>query len=136
MSAIRVERRGGSSTDQQCVYHVLINGERRGALKSGESEMFEVPPGIHTVKLGLATYNSPAVKVVVGMGTTSLVCRTNQERRYPLFGPLVPSTQMVVHEEADQVVVPMIRPAARRADAPRMAPSWNSGGEPDRLAAD
>ncbi len=126
MSAIEVERIGSGSSDSRYTYEVLIDGQRRGCVKCGETRIFDVPPGIHTVKLGLDLYNSAPVKVVVGQGKTSLVCRTRQKRRFPFFGNSEPSTRILVREEAEQVVVPWQQVAGTEAN-------WDY---PEKLAAD
>ena len=87
MSAIEVERIGVGPSDRDQVYEVVIDGQVRGCVKCGETRIFEVPPGIHTVKLALDLYSSPPVKVVVGMGKTSLMCQTRQQRSFPFFRP-------------------------------------------------
>src|SRR5271170_1039145 len=103
MSAIEVERIGVGPTDKSEVYEVIIDGQVHGCVKCGETRIFEVPPGIHTVKLELDLYSSPPVKVVVGMGKTSLVCQTRQPRRLPFFGSRGPSTQILVREEVEAI---------------------------------
>jgi hypothetical protein len=126
MSAIEIERVGSGSSESRYVYEVLIDGQVRGCVKCGETRIFDVPPGIHTVKLGLDLYNSAPVKVVVGQGKTSLVCRTRQKRRFPFFAAGEPSTRIYVREEAEQVVIPW-----QQVARPEVA--WD---HPEKLAAD
>jgi hypothetical protein len=116
MSAIEIERIGVGPSDKRQVYEVIIDGQVRGCVQCGETRIFEVPPGIHTVKLELDLYCSPPVKVVVGMGKTSLVCQTRQQRRFPFFAARTPSTQILVREEVEAIVAP---PPARM---PRISP--------------
>jgi hypothetical protein len=147
MSAIEVERIGVGPSDKGQVYEVVIDGQVRGCVKCGETRIFEVPPGIHTVKLELDMYRSPPVKVVVGMGKTSLVCQTRQQRRFPFFGPRMPSTQILVREEVEVLVAapPARMPSVSPLDAPwlSVAPlpedvdcDNDAFAEAERLAAD
>jgi hypothetical protein len=147
MSAIEVERIGVGLGDKGQIYEVVIDGQVRGCVKCGETRIFEVPPGIHTVKLELDLYSSPPVKVVVGMGKTSLVCQTRQPRRFPFFAARVPSTQILVREEVEAIfsAPPARMPRVSPLDAPwlneaplSMDTDWDNGAlvEAERLAAD
>lgn len=148
MSAIEVERIGVGPSDRDQVYEVVIDGQVRGCVKCGETRIFEVPPGIHTVKLALDLYSSPPVKVVVGMGKTSLMCQTRQQRSFPFFRPRTPSTQILVREEVEALAAPpppARMPRVSPLDAPWLTDrhlavdaDWELGGpiEPERLAAD
>jgi hypothetical protein len=120
MSAIEVERIAVGPSDKSQIYEVIIDGQVRGCVKCGETRIFEVPPGIHTVKLELDLYSSPPVKVVVGMGKTSLVCQTRQQRRFPFFAARTPSTKILVREEVEAIVVPP--PVRMRRVSPLDAP--------------
>jgi len=152
MSAIEVERIGVGPSDREQVYEVVIDGQVRGCVKCGETRIFEVPPGIHTVKLSLDLYSSPPVKVVVGMGKTSLMCQTRQQRSFPFFRPRLPSTQILVREEVEALAAPPPprMPRVSPLDAPWLAENhlteerfavdadWDLGApiEAERLAAD
>jgi hypothetical protein len=132
MSAIEVERIGVGPSDKGQVYEVVIDGQVRGCVKCGETRIFEVPPGIHTVKLALDLYSSPPVKVVVGMGKTSLICQTRKQRRFPFFAPRAPSTQILVREEVEALAAPL--PARMPRVSPLDAPWLNEALLPEIFA--
>jgi hypothetical protein len=139
MSAIEVERIGGGSSDKKHAYEVVIDGQLRGCVKCGETRIFEVPPGIHTVKLGLDVNGSPPVKVVVGMGKTSLICKTRTARRFPFFAPSVPSTRILVREDVDMMSENL--QMASRVSVPdlpwqREAMQYGQAMAQDRMASD
>jgi hypothetical protein len=83
-------------------YEVMIDGQKRGSVKSGETRIFPVVPGIHTVRVVTARTSPPAVKVVVS-GTTSLMCQTRPKLRFGLFPTGEPETQIVVREREEIV---------------------------------
>jgi hypothetical protein len=99
MAAIEIEAIVAGLSDRFQSHEVLIDGQRCGTVKGGETRVFEVPPGIHTIRLKLQSHSSPAVKVVVGFGTTSVVCQTIGRRRFGLFSSPEPTTQIQVREE-------------------------------------
>jgi hypothetical protein len=110
MAAIEVEAIVAGLSERFQSHEVLIDGQRRGTMKGGETRLFEVPPGIHTIRLKVEQHSSPAVKVVVGFGKTSVVCQTTARRRFGLFSSPLPNTQILVREEyaatpiADRIV--------------------------------
>ncbi len=148
MSAIEIERIALGPNVAGQAYEVVIDGEVRGRIKCGETQLFEVMSGVHTVRLGPEQHSAP-MKVVVGMGKTSLICHTRQHRRFPFFPPGKPNTQILVREEVAAIIAP---PPARLPrisplDAPWLeeislqaatAPDWahETFAEPERLAAD
>jgi hypothetical protein len=99
MAAIEVEAIVAGLSDRFQSHEVLIDGQRCGTVKGGETRLFEVPPGIHTIRVKLESHSSPAVKVVVGFGKTSVVCQTVGRRRFGLFSSPEPTTQIQVREE-------------------------------------
>ena len=101
MAAIEIEAIVAGLSDRFQSHEVLIDGQRCGTVKGGETCLFEVPPGIHTIRLKLKSHSSPAVKVVVGFGKTSVVCQTIGRRRFGLFSAPEPTTHIQVREEPD-----------------------------------
>ena len=120
MAAIQVEAIVAGLSERFQSHEVLIDRQRRGTVKGGESRSFEVPPGIHTVRLAIDRHSSPSVKVVVGFGRTSVLCQTTGRRRFGLFAPAL-DTQIQVREEPE--IVP---PAAGRI-------VWRGGEENARV---
>ena len=101
MAAIEVEAIVAGLSKRFQSHEVLIDGQRRGTMKGGETRLFEVAPGIHTIRLKLENHSSPSVKVVVGFGKTSVLCQTKAVRRFGLFSSPLPSTQIIVREDYD-----------------------------------
>jgi hypothetical protein len=89
----------GVSVQVQC-YGVVIDGQMRGSVKSGETLAFPVVPGIHTVRLETGR-NSPAPVKVVVSGTTSLLCQTTARRLFGIFAAGEPETRIAVREREE-----------------------------------
>jgi hypothetical protein len=99
MAEIEVASVAVGVSGQVQTYDVMIDGQTRGRIQSGERVTFPVAPGVHTVRLATARNSPPPVKVVV-FGTTSLLCQTTTKT---LFGLRTgePRTQIVVREHSD-----------------------------------
>jgi len=99
MSAIEVERDAGSAAARAAACRVVIDSLERGHVGHGERLCFDVPPGVHTVRIAVDGEDCPPVKVFVGLGTTVLRCLTKPRLG---LGPLTLSaarTRIVVQEE-------------------------------------
>ena len=103
MAAIEIAAIVAGLSEKFQSHEVLIDGQRCGTMNGGETRLFEVQPGIHTIRLKLRSHSSPAVKVVVGFGTTSVVCETVGRRWFGLFSAPEPTTHIQVREEAATV---------------------------------
>lgn len=56
-------------------YTVVIDGHKVGRLRLGQSELFSVDPGRHSVQVKIDRFASPAVEVEVHEGSTlEMVC--------------------------------------------------------------
>jgi hypothetical protein len=62
--------RGGGGQDRLRRYDVLVDGDRVGKLRRGESAVFAVRPGRHRFQLKIDRSGSPEVEVDVLSGTT------------------------------------------------------------------
>ncbi len=100
MAAIEVEAIVAGLAESSQPHEVLIDGQRCGIVQGGETRSFEVPPGIHSIRLELDSHSSPSVKVVVGFGKTSVVCQT-APRRFLGFATATLDTQILVREERE-----------------------------------
>jgi hypothetical protein len=101
VAAIEIAAIVAGLSDRFQSHEVLIDGQRCGTVNGGETRLFEVQPGIHTIRLKLQSHSSPAVKVVVGLGKTSVVCETVGRRRFGLFSSPEPTTHIQVREEPE-----------------------------------
>jgi hypothetical protein len=81
-------------------YRVVIDGQARGCVQSGETRRFAVVPGIHTVRLETARNAPVSVKIVVS-GTTTLQCHTKARRLFGLLSAGDSETRIVVRERDD-----------------------------------
>jgi hypothetical protein len=100
MSGIQVEATIEGLAERYQLHEVVIDGQRCGTLKGGETRVFDVRPGVHTLKLAMDSYTSPPVKVVVGYGKTRVLCQTTVRRWFGVFASL-PDTQIIVREEPE-----------------------------------
>jgi hypothetical protein len=107
MSAIEVEAIVAGVSDPKQAHEVLIDGQRLGTVHGGETRLFAVSPGIHTVRLMMNGYSPPPVKVVVGFGKTSLVCQTTARKLFGVFPVAAPTTQILVREDYDPAPEPV-----------------------------
>jgi len=101
MSAIEVERDAGSPAVSNQLCRVVIDSLERGYVSHGERQAFDVPPGVHTVKISVDGAECPPVKVFVGLGVTSLLCSTQPPRRLGLFTLSAAKTKIAVREERE-----------------------------------
>jgi len=62
---IEIQRKAVPWRDRVRAYRVLIDGEAVGKIGDGDTAEFEVSPGRHTVRLGIAWTGSPEVVVDV-----------------------------------------------------------------------
>jgi hypothetical protein len=104
MAEIEVAAVAVGVSGQMQPFEVVIDGETRGHVATGETRLFSVVPGIHTVRLATGRNSPPPVKVVV-FGTTSLLCQTKNRLRFGLFPVGEPETQIVVRERDEMPVI-------------------------------
>jgi hypothetical protein len=77
---IELHRASGSYRDRLRSYRILIDGERAGSVKEGQTASVEVPPGRHEVELRIAWCRSPAIAIdVADRATVSLRCCPNRQ---------------------------------------------------------
>ncbi len=98
MGQIVVERTEGSLADRFRKYKVVIDGQMRGHIASGETRAYDVDMGIHTVKFRVDPYSSPAIKVAV-LGSTRLLCNSGVAHAFGLMAFLTPASWIQVREE-------------------------------------
>jgi hypothetical protein len=100
MAEIEVASAAVGVSGQVQIYDVMIDGQSRGRVQSGERITFPVTPGVHTVRLATARNSPPPVKVVV-FGTTSLLCQTKTKMLFGIVPTGEPHTHIVVREHAE-----------------------------------
>jgi len=77
-AAIHVDRQAGGYTDRARAYKVLVDGEKRGAVKQGEGVEIEVDPGPHRVQMKVDWAGSPTLEVNLAEGERAeFVCAPN-----------------------------------------------------------
>ncbi len=115
MAQIIVERTAGSLADRYRKYKVVIDGKVRGHISSGQTSVFDVDMGIHTVKFRVDPYSSPPVKVAV-LGATRLLCSSGIAHAFGLMAFLSPSSWIQVREEDDVAAPAPLEVYAGRAE--------------------
>jgi hypothetical protein len=88
------------------VYKVIIDGKAIGGLSNGESKLFDVLPGTHRVRMGVAWTGSKEVEITLQDGETRAVsCRPS--RSAPMFIRIFRRDGSVdLYEENADVVLP------------------------------
>jgi hypothetical protein len=82
--AIKITRRHRAWADGLREYDVLIDDERVGTVRDGESSAYPVRAGLHKVQLRVGGSRSEAAKVDVAAGdTVVLECRARNPLAYP-----------------------------------------------------
>ena len=91
-SVIRVWRARNPWVNLLARYFVIIDGQKVGAIRRGETCDFSVSPGQHTVKLVISRiYSSNTVPVVTQSGeTATMTCRPSRLAAVPLLGLFLP----------------------------------------------
>lgn len=95
--AIRIDRASAVVRDELRRYTVLIDGSKVGRVGSGQVVLFEIPAGVHQVKLRIDWCSSREVQVEVHPGeTATLAASARPIGRNPLQGVFKPSQYIIL----------------------------------------
>ena len=82
--AIKITRRHRAWADRLREYHVLIDNERVGTVRDGETSTYPVRAGLHQLQLRIDRNRSESLKVDVAAGdTVVLEARARNPLAYP-----------------------------------------------------
>lgn len=71
-------KRGGGYSDMLRAYRIEIDGDVVGSIKRHQTRTFDVPEGMHKVRMRIDWCGSPIVDVPVGPQGAELICSPNK----------------------------------------------------------